>query len=58
VLKDTPSQVLRVRVDPGGCSGFQYVFSIEDAPQNDDMCAAVSCSRASMLCSRDTCTLP
>ena len=27
---------LRVRVVPGGCSGFQYAMNIEEAPQNND----------------------
>jgi iron-sulfur cluster assembly accessory protein len=27
---------LRVRVVPGGCSGFQYAMNVEEAPQNND----------------------
>ena len=27
---------LRVRVVPGGCSGFQYAMNIEEAPQGTD----------------------
>ncbi len=27
---------LRVRVVPGGCSGFQYAMNIEEAPQGND----------------------
>jgi iron-sulfur cluster assembly accessory protein len=27
---------LRVRVVPGGCSGFQYAMNIEEAPQTTD----------------------
>ncbi len=27
---------LRVRVMPGGCSGFQYGLDVEDAPREDD----------------------
>jgi iron-sulfur cluster assembly accessory protein len=27
---------LRVRVVPGGCSGFQYAMNIEDSPQAND----------------------
>jgi iron-sulfur cluster assembly protein len=27
---------LRVRVVPGGCSGFQYAMNIEEAPQTND----------------------
>lgn len=28
---------LRLRVDGGGCSGFQYVFALEDARADDDI---------------------
>lgn len=42
VFKSTPDQVLRVKVDPGGCSGFQYVFTIEDSAQSDDMYGILS----------------
>lgn len=27
---------LRVRVIPGGCSGFQYAMEIEESPREDD----------------------
>ncbi len=27
---------LRVRVMPGGCSGFQYALDVEDAPRDGD----------------------
>ena len=27
---------LRVRVIPGGCSGFQYAMEVEEAPREDD----------------------
>src|ERR1043166_6845977 len=27
---------LRVRVIPGGCSGFQYAMEVEEAPNDDD----------------------
>ena len=32
----TPDSVFRVLVSGGGCSGFQYNFSLEDAVQPDD----------------------
>jgi len=31
-----PDAALRVRVTAGGCSGFSYVLSLEDAPADDD----------------------
>jgi iron-sulfur cluster assembly protein len=32
---------LRISVLPGGCSGFKYGLSIEDAPADDDIVAEV-----------------
>ncbi|MDB5383773.1 MAG: iron-sulfur cluster assembly accessory protein [Rhodospirillales bacterium] len=32
-----PGGGLRLAVDAGGCSGFQYRFGIEEAPAADDM---------------------
>src|SRR5438128_1965569 len=31
-----PEGGLRVRVIPGGCSGFQYAMDVEEAPREDD----------------------
>ena len=33
---DTP-QCLRVAVEGGGCSGFQYDISLTDAPEDEDL---------------------
>jgi iron-sulfur cluster assembly accessory protein len=32
-----PNAGLRLAVDAGGCSGFQYRFDLEDAPAEDDL---------------------
>jgi iron-sulfur cluster insertion protein len=35
--RDTPGSVLRIGVDGGGCSGFQYAFAVEPAANPDDL---------------------
>jgi iron-sulfur cluster assembly accessory protein len=34
---EAPGSVLRVGVEGGGCSGFQYSYSIDPAPKDEDM---------------------
>lgn len=35
--KEAPGSTLRVAVDGGGCSGFQYSFKIVDGAEPDDL---------------------
>ena len=35
--KEAPGAMLRVAVNGGGCSGFQYAFDIETARTDDDL---------------------
>jgi iron-sulfur cluster insertion protein len=36
---------LRVAVEAGGCSGFQYRFDLEDAPRPDDLVVEVGAAK-------------
>lgn len=36
VLSETAEPYLRISVQGGGCSGFQYAFDIEDTKHEDD----------------------
>ena len=33
----SPSQMLRISVDAGGCNGFQYLYSIDNKIMEDDI---------------------
>jgi iron-sulfur cluster assembly protein len=35
--KQGKTQMLRIAVNGGGCSGFQYAFDFADSPNDDDM---------------------
>ena len=35
--KEAPGSMLRVSVEGGGCSGFQYKFDIEKSRESDDL---------------------
>lgn len=42
--KSSEPVVLRLTVEGGGCSGFQYEFSIDSSAKNGDRCAALPCT--------------
>lgn len=50
VAEDVPAETcgLRVGVMPGGCSGFKYEMSIDDAPMEDDLVLDVAGVRVFM----------
>lgn len=35
--KDNPNLMLRVFIQGGGCSGFQYGFQFDETPEEDDI---------------------
>jgi iron-sulfur cluster insertion protein len=37
LASEAEGSVLRVGVDGGGCSGFQYTYAVEGAPGQDDL---------------------
>lgn len=36
---EAKEKMLRLSIEAGGCSGFQYNFALEDKPNNDDRLA-------------------
>lgn len=36
-IQNKPKLLLRIRVDGGGCSGFQYKLELTESAQNDDL---------------------
>lgn len=37
VANESANKLLRVSVEGGGCSGFQYKFGFDEAPADDDL---------------------
>jgi iron-sulfur cluster assembly accessory protein len=44
------SKFLRIAVDSGGCSGFQYIFKLDDQKQEDDLVVYVENSQPLVIC--------
>ena len=36
IVAEKDTKYLRVSITGGGCSGFRYVFNLDEAPQDDD----------------------
>ena len=45
VAEQARPAALRVAVLAGGCSGFQYKFELDEAPQPDDLVVSVGAAR-------------
>lgn len=38
---EAKEKLLRLSIEAGGCSGFQYNFALEEKPNNDDRFAKI-----------------
>jgi len=50
-----PAAGMRLAVEAGGCSGFQYGFGLEDAPAEDDVVVGDGPAGSSSIRSRWIC---